>query len=330
MSVAGTPSLHQDRAEASRLVWALVISLAIHLFFFGSYYGAKKLLAWYDIHHTAWLRPLAQVAELLNKKPNPLQPRQQEAPLMFVEVTPLQATTEPPKDAKYYSDKSSKAANPDANKDTATPLINGKQTDIAKTDDVPRPKFVPLQPTPPPQPAQKELPELKPRPTPEPGDLTMAKPEPSPPKDPGEAPVSRPRTIAEALARKQDFNRLAGEKMKEEGGVSRRFNTSLDVKGTPFGAYDYAFIQAVEQHWYDLLDERQYASDSRGRVVLHFTLHYDGRVTDMEMAENTAGEVLGLICEKAVLDPAPFQPWPIEMRRVMGETRNIQFTFIYY
>ena len=70
--------------------------------------------------------------------------------------------------------------------------------------------------------------------------------------------------------------------------------------------------------------------DSRGKVVLHFRLHYDGRITDMDMTENTAGEVLGFICQKAVLDPAPFAAWPSDMRRTLGDVRNIRFTFIYY
>jgi hypothetical protein len=59
-------------------------------------------------------------------------------------------------------------------------------------------------------------------------------------------------------------------------------------------------------------------------------LHYDGRITDMNMAENSAGEVLGFICQKAVLDPAPFAAWPSDMRRTLGDIRNIQFTFYYY
>jgi hypothetical protein len=76
-----------------------------------------------------------------------------------------------------------------------------------------------------------------------------------------------------------------------------------------------------------LLEARNYSSG--GKVVLQFHLHYDGRVTDMVVAENTAGEVLGYVCEKAVLDPAPFGVWPGDMRRLLGETRSIQFTFFY-
>ena len=118
--------------------------------------------------------------------------------------------------------------------------------------------------------------------------------------------------------------------MKQEGGVSRRHITpSFDTKATPFGAYDAALVEAISQRWFTLLDQRDYASDSRGKVVLQFRLHHDGRVTDMNMANNTAGEVLGLICQKAVLDPAPFAAWPSDMRRTLGEIRNIQFTFYY-
>ena len=68
---------------------------------------------------------------------------------MFVNVSPAQATAEPPKDAKFYSDKNSRAANPDADKITDIPKIDGKQTEFVKTEDIPRKKFTPLQPSPP-------------------------------------------------------------------------------------------------------------------------------------------------------------------------------------
>ncbi len=118
--------------------------------------------------------------------------------------------------------------------------------------------------------------------------------------------------------------------MQQEGGVRHRHEmASLDTKATPFGAYDAALIDAIAQRWYSLLDAQNYASDSRGKVVLQFGLHYDGRVTDMNVAENSAGEVLGLICQKAVLDNAPFAAWPSDMRRTLGDIRHIQFTFYY-
>lgn len=159
----------------------------------------------------------------------------------------------------------------------------------------------------------------------------MAKPEEQPRKEEAPAPTPRPppRTINEALARK-NLQSLPGEKMKQEGGVSRRLEiSSFDAKATPFGAYDNAMVEAISQRWYSLLDERSYASDSRGKVVLQFSLHPDGRISDMNVAQCSTSEMLSIICQKAVRDPEPYAPWPTEMRRTMGEVRKIQFTFFY-
>ena len=56
----------------------------------------------------------------------------------------------------------------------------------------------------------------------------------------------------------------------------------------------------------------------------------DVQLEVVELNENFAGEVLGFLCQKAVLDPAPFAAWPSDMRRTLGNVRSIQFTFYYY
>ncbi len=330
MAVAEMPSwsFRRERAGSNRLALAFAISLALHLFLAGTWQAGRKLGWWQNLHLPQWMQSAKMLTELLKKNP-PTPPAPQEVPLMFVDVNPAVATTEAPKDAAFYSDKNSRAANPSADQNTGIPKITGRQTDVVKTEDVPREKFVPLQPSRPAQRPQEEQPELKARSTQAPGDLALAKPDPNPKPDPGEEPQSRPRTIKEALARQQ-ANRLPGQKMKQEGGVKARLDmASLDAKATPFGAYDAALVEAISQRWFTLLEERDYASDSRGKVILQFHLHYDGRITDMSVAGNTAGEVLGLICQKAVMDPAPFAQWPSDMRRMMGDTRSIQFTFYY-
>ena len=366
MAIAGMSrgSPRSEQAEVSRLAWAFAISLALHLLIFGTYHTGQKYHVWQRLHLPAWVHPPKFLSELLKPKFNPPPLRRQEVPLMFVNVNPAVATPEPPKDAKYYSDKNSLAANPTADKITDTPKIDGKHPEIVKTEDVPRSKYTPLQPRPllshrrkqtaplaaqeteppPPQPPKEtkpptpeppktELAEAKPKPAYTPGDLTLATPTPTPRPTEGvatEVKPDRPRTVKQALAQLQQ-NQLPGEKMLQEGGVSRRHElASLDTKATPFGAYDAALVDAIASRWYTLLDEQDYASDSRGKVVVQFRLHYDGRVTDMNMAENTAGFRLGLLCQKAVQDPAPFAAWPSDMRRTLGDIRNIQFTFYYY
>lgn len=322
-----------ERAETSRLAWAFALSLAFHLLVFGTYQTGKKYNLWQSLHLPTWLHAPKILQEAFKKKESQPPPQPQDIPLMFVNVNPAQATAEAPKDAKFYSDKNSRAANPEPDKITDVPKISGNQTVVPKTEDVPREKFTPLQPARPVEPAQVAQEELKPKPAQPPGDLVMAKPAPTPRPtdgDANEAKPPRPRTVKEALAQLRP-SQLPGEKMKQDGGVQRRHEmASLDTKATPFGAYDAALVEAISQRWFTLLDERDYASDSRGKVVLHFRLHYDGRITDMDMTENTAGEVLGLICQKAVLDPAPFAAWPSDMRRTLGDIRSIQFTFYYY
>jgi len=327
--------LRLERTESSRLAWAFAFSLAVHLLLYGCYQVGKKI-DWQSVLLPPWLQPVQKLAQLLKKKPAEQPRRSQEIPLLFVDVSPAQAVTEPPKESKYYSDKNSKAANPEPKKEADAPQITGTQQQIAKTEDVPREKFTPLQPSPPPtpvQPAKEAQEEMKPKATYTPGDLTLAKPDVTLRKDTGEETHARPRTVQEALAQKAKDHLLPGEKMKQDGGVRRaQVIPSLDVRATPFGDYDRALIDAVSSRWYALLDERDYASDSRGKVVLNFTLHSNGRVTDVKSAENTTGVgVLEVLCRMAVEDPAPFAPWPSEMRHLMdADVRNIQFTFYYY
>jgi hypothetical protein len=351
MSLAelGPPSLRPDRSESSRLAWAFAISLALHLLVWCSYQGGKKLGVWERMHLPAWAKAITRVLEKVPKREELKPLTDHEPPLVFVDVSPHQATPEAPRKTAYYSDKNSQAANPDADKDTGVPKIDGTQIQVVRTENVQRSKAFPLQPAPliqPVEPVQESRPkptlapevqpvepaeESRPKPTLAPGDLTVGKPDEIPRKDEGQGKEARPRTIVEALARQQQRTGLAGEKMKQEGGVKRRaLTSSLDVKATPFGAYDAAIIAAVQNRWYYLLDSRDFARDRTGKVVLEFRLNYDGRITDMKVAENTVDELLCLLCQKAILDPAPFARWPSDMRRLVGaDYREVRFAFFY-
>ncbi len=335
MSAAETPewSLRLERAETSRLAWAFVISLAFHLLLWGGYHGSKQAVAWVQAHHPEWLQVLNSLPQLAKKKEPPPANPLPEPPLMFVDVNPAVATAEPPPKAKFESDKNSQAANPEADKDTGIPKITGTQTEMAKAEDIPRqpdqPKqLVPLLPAPP---APEAKPEEKAKPTPPPGDLTMGKPEPKPKLDPGDAPKPRPRTIQEAMARQPD-RLVPGVKMKQEGGVKRTLpQAAFDVKATLFGAYESTLVAAISQRWWDLLDERGYAADNRGKVVVRFDLHYDGSITGVKIAENSTGaDVLGYVCVKSIQDPAPYAPWPSDMRHEIAKgVLDVRFTFFY-
>jgi outer membrane biosynthesis protein TonB len=331
MSVADFPgsALRQSQRDLSRIGWAFAISVALHLFVAGTYHAGNKLGWWEKLHAPAWMKSTKMLTDLVKKKETAAR-QSPELPLMFVDVNPAVATPEPPKTSPYYSDKNSKAANPEPDANTEVPKIEGKQTQVVKTEDVPRTKAFPLQPALPAPPTPQPEPEAKPKATYAPGDLAMAKSDKTEQKNEGDAPLPKPRTVAEAKARLQN-NQLAGEKMKQEGGVKdRHVTSSLDVMSTPFGAYDAAIIAAVQNRWYDLLDSRKYARDRVGRVTLRFHLNSDGSISELEIVENTVDLALGLLCQSAIKDPSPYARWPLDMRRLIGaEYREVTFSFFY-
>ena len=280
-----------------------------------------------------------------------LQNQVPEAQLVFVEVDPAATVVEPPKDTKYYSSQSSVASNPEAG-EKDRPKIDGTQDKVVKTFDTLKPSANLLQPAPPvPKPTEakavsKEMPKVEskePQPKPaieedirapreqNPGETQIARavPRPQPPQG-EEKPEAqrRPRTLVEAKIQK---GIIEGQKMRQEGGTRKHsVGMNLDVKGTPFGAYDRAFIEAVQARWFNLLDERQFAPHEAGKVVVEFRLNYDGRITGLRVVESEVNEHLSWTCQRAVLDPAPYMPFPGDMRRlVKNDYREIRFTFYY-
>jgi hypothetical protein len=311
MAGAGKPfdSLRPTRFDCERLGLVLAFSLAAHLAAWGTWEIGREIGVWRWMPRLAWMLPAPRI----------VQPAAQstEEPLEFVTVE--QPAAPPPQNAKFYSSQNAIAANPEANRDKPVPQINGRQTDVPKTETVTKPDYNKLQPAP--QPVARE----QPQPTVTPGDLKLANPNELPQTPP------RPRTIAEALALANP-NRTPSVAMRQEGGVPRvALSTSLDVKATPLGAYDAAFIEAVRQRWYDLLEQQKFALDRSGKVMLRFHLNYDGTITEMAVLQNTVGDLHGFVCQKAVNDPAPFAKWPEAIRRIVGQNyREITFTFYYY
>ncbi|MCS7090344.1 MAG: hypothetical protein RMN51_08570 [Verrucomicrobiota bacterium] len=335
-------SVRWNVRDSARLLLAFGLSVAIHLLA----YGFHRLVQYLDLP-SDWLLPRRlrhahQLEQALAAKEEMLS--RPEVPLVFVEVAPRQESLEPPPDTPFYSDRNARAANREADQDRGQPRLTGVQELVPKTEEgtparSDRDAYEPLRPSvaqPMPVEPPPEAVALRPTATPQPpSDLALMRATPSfetgnrvaenPPTR------SRPRTLAEARARHSSTDALPGEPMKQDGGMKTRLEfESLDVKATPFGDYDAAFVRAVADRWYALLEAKRYAGYQRGKVVLRFHLHPDGRVTDLQVVESTVGLDLSLLCEMAVLDPAPYAPWPRELRRLVeGDRRKVQFTFYY-
>ena len=323
---------------SSPIARALAISLMLHFVMIAGLELGRQMGWW---RHTLLPASTAEIVDQMLR--NPAQPVEQEPPetqLVFVEVDPSAASAEPPPETTYYSSQNSRAANPDP-AELEQPKVDGRQTVVPRAMDTMRPQTAPPEPAPQEQqeqpkaetqpPRERSRPEPAreaPQPETEKGDLVIAKatPRPQPPRE--QTPPPRPRTLAQARAQK---GIIEGPKMQQDGGVRRhRLESGLDVKATPFGAYDAAFIAAVQARWYTLLDERDFVGNQSGKVVLEFRLTWDGRIADMRIADSEVNEMLGWLCQRAVLDPAPYARFPADMRRMLrNDYRDVRFTFYY-
>ena len=301
-------SLRPSRFESERILLALAIAVLVHVLLYGGYelgHGVHWL-------RLPWLAPPRQPQVRVQPVVEPIE---------FVMVnTP---STEAPEEAKLISNKNSVAADNSQNQNQNNPQVNGKQTDVKQT--VTEFRF---QPSKSPtgdnvgkQAATQEQPQ--PKPSVSAGDLTLGKPEAA------QQEQERPRTVREALA--QMANHIPSMTMNEEGGVQRHAQVpSLNVKITGFGDYDERFVEAVTQNWYNLLYSQKFALDRTGKVVLQFRLNADGSISDMKVGENNVGPLLSYVCEKAVLDGAPYERWTEDMRLKLGNYADVQFTFDYF
>ncbi len=181
--------------ENLNIEFAVLLSLLLHLLAFGGwqYRATLAKLPLFSLLtkliHVAHQpeRPASQPIQTLTfvELPTPRAPdtKKTKEAQQFMETDPSQVTGEKPKDAKYYSDKSTVAANPDnpTGKTGDTPFLNGTETRAPNTLNVPTPSGVsaPLIR----QPGSPSTPSSAPRPAPKVAE-TRPEPKPTPPPQP--------------------------------------------------------------------------------------------------------------------------------------------------
>jgi len=330
----------QARPSTRSIRNALVVSLSLHVLCFGAWKWGQATGFWQRISAPHWLEAFTKkvLSPIEIKIPVQTQARQA-VPLIFVDTDPSHATTEPPKNPKFYSAQNTEASNPKIVKESDLPDITGHQEHVLKATDSGKSVPKPLQPSPKPDEAQQKLTaqEAKARQNVKVGDLAMVKPRDVAKPDDGKSETStsaapeaqpehrRPRTIEEALQQRG----MAGARMRQSGGAPRiTADSSFAAMGTSYGDYDREFIDAVDQRWRQLL--QTHTASGVGRVVVDFYLLPTGRITDLKVVENTADDLSGIVCSSAITDPAPYRPWPRQMQLDLGaDRREIRFTFYY-
>jgi len=233
------------------------------------------------------------------------------------------------------------AATPKPEEPAPPPKPQPPEPKAAPTPPLPVAPPKPPEPVAPAPPASKpQVAELRPspQPVPAPGDLRPMKPPPEPkfteaksggPQDLQPAPAAprdKPRLLSQVRPAEQGLT-IAGQRMIQDGGVRRIGDVGLDVRGSLFGAYDAALIASIQQSWFQAIGDK---ATPRGKVIIRFKLHPDGRVSDLKVEDSTVGEFFDYFCQRGILAPAPFPKWPADMRRqIEGDYRDVRFTFFY-
>jgi outer membrane biosynthesis protein TonB len=134
---------------------------------------------------------------------------------------------------------------------------------------------------------------------------------------PQEAQRTTQRKARKSLAQvRQEKGIIVGEQMKQDGGVARQGLGAFNVSRGPMGEYGSRMWAAVQQKWYAILDERRFAGEHVGKVVVKFKLYPNGSVDEVVAVEDSAGE--GVFCEIAITGAARFGEWNNEMRSTYG------------
>ncbi len=143
-----------------------------------------------------------------------------------------------------------------------------------------------------------------------------------------ETPTAPPDGRLRTLAAAREYRaRQAAEFGKPASDTPPADWLAASYQATSFRAYDDALVESVQRHWQDLLDQSRIVPRF-GKVVLDFKLTPDGRVTELKVTECQVGLVVGLLCQKAVTDLAPYAVWPSDMRRRLGAgQRPVALTF---
>ena len=299
-----------------------MLSLLVHmLVLFGIWLGA------FSMAQTMMAKVIPELVDM-----QALQEQQRKRSVIFLEVPPNMATEDAPDDSKHYSNNNSKAANQQSDKETNIPKIDGRQDLIDQIiDSTANAKLATPQPKSETKTQPKEELEKK---TEKKSNLNKAQPlnpiqiKPKPkdqtkPKANPEQKPKRPSSMAEA----RRMAMISGEKMKQDGGVRNKATIEgLDAKASPFGNYDARLIASIQDRWHNIIPSVREV----GRVVVTFNLWENGEVTNIEVERSTVSSILSLKCERAVREPAPFDPWPDKMREFIGNDRRfVRFTFYY-
>jgi len=318
----------QPRSERQKILWAIFVSLLLHLVVGVSIasFGDKLQPRLPEDE-----KPVELTIVDLAPMPAP-PPAPKDAP--FVDTAEQTQTKEEPKEKTFESNANSIAASElpaigiapiptQDGKELPTLDLKNRQYSLDREGAQPQPSSRPSSPpvpsttpraTPQPTAAQSPTatPPSTPQPTPTPSADLLAMFRASPPptaRTPGQenevrspspeaspAPVSHP-TPSSAYRREQIQERMAGN-------ITKRGVSSVNAVGTPLGRYEKSVYDSIGKRWYALCDANRDRVDI-GTVRVQFVVAPDGKINGIKVISGGTSESFANLCLQSVQDAKP-------------------------
>lgn len=322
----------QARSERQKILWAVLLSLLLHLVVGVSIasFGDKLQPSLPEEE-----KPVELTIVDLAPKPTPMTAPKSTP---FIETTEQTETKEEPKEKTFESNANSIAASElpalgiapvptQEGKELPTMDLTNRQHSLEREGVQPQPSSRPppeasITPRATPEPTAAQSPTATPPSTPEPTPTPTPTPTPSadllamfratpPPaaRTPGPeneirspspkaspAPVSHPRTSS-AYRREQVQERMAGN-------ISKRGVSSVNAVGTPLGRYEKSVYDSIGKRWYALCDANRDRVDI-GTVHVQFVVAPNGKINDIKVTSGGTSESFANLCLQSIQEAKP-------------------------
>ncbi len=323
----------QNRSERQKILWAIFLSLLLHLVVGVSIASfGDKLQPRLPEEEKPVELTIVDVAPAAS-------PIIQQKDMPFIDTPDAKATAEQPKEQAFESNANSIGASElpalgiapiptqegkelpthDLESHPYSPDQQGAQAPV-NSRPAPVPSAVPKET---PQPVATESPTVapstpQPTPTPTADLLAMFRATP-PPASRKTTPAPRP-APSTAYRREQIPERMAGN-------ISKRGVSSVNAVGTPLGRYEKSVYDAIGTRWYKLCDENRDRVDI-GTVHVQFVVAPDGKIRDIKVISGGTSASFTNLCLQSVQDAKP-EPIPEDVMAVLppeGLPGEVNFT----
>jgi TonB family protein len=244
----------------------------------------------------AWFQPSPEELERRRQELAELE-RNRQARFVFVEPrVDIQSTPPPQADLSDLDrrattrERAPVPANP-------APLSRGNSPELTEAVETERARGpeTPPEPVPAPTPPQPEAPRLPQ------ADSGVRRP-------PIETPKAASGALGEALRNLQRYVQNQTFHNPQGGQTDPGTAIQFDTKGVEFGPWIRRFVAQVRRNWF----VPQAAWAFRGRVVLQFNIHRDGRITDVVVVQPSEIDAFNRASYNAIIGSNPTEPLPPE------------------